>query len=108
MAGQTMGILPFSQNNSEQLSNDIAAGTKNRQLAEWNSKAENLLLNMSSSNEDVMDFVNQTMTDNGSSPMHMQMLQYYLNMRMQIASMMSNLMKTMHDTAYAIIQNMRL
>ncbi len=88
-------------------SSTSAASTQNNALDAWKRDAESKLLNMSTSNHDILDYIITASQDKNFSEAKMQAINYLINLRAQICNMVTNTLKTLFDGARAIIANIR-
>jgi len=70
-------------------------------------EAEKVLLNLSSSDNQVVDLFRRFLTSDLQSPALMEMLNHLMNTRTQRATLLSNLEDRKHQAASAIINNMK-
>lgn len=85
----------------------IDAAEQERSDAIWQEEAKGKLLNLSTSNADVLDFIMETAGDPNVSPARQQALNYLISLRTQMVTMLSNIMRTIFDGGNSIIRNMR-
>ena len=76
-------------------------------LDQWKADAKKKLLDMSTSNSDILDFITAAAQDDKSSAAKMQAINFLINVRSEIATLITNTMRTMFDTSAAIIHNIR-
>jgi replication initiation and membrane attachment protein DnaB len=73
-----------------------------------NSKSwEDKISNLNTSDKEVRDLIEKVMSDKNVSPADTNILQYTLSRRMNNASLISNLIKTITESSRAIINNFR-
>ncbi len=102
---ETATILPKTGNNAPAGTAGDAAAKNN--LDGWKNDAKSRILNLSTSNTDILDFITSAAQDDKNSQAKMQCLNYLLNMRAEIGNLLTNALKTMFDTSAAVVRNMR-
>lgn len=76
-------------------------------MAKFNKEAKAKLLNLNTSNEEVIDFITKELSGDDVSIAKQTAIQQLLEMRSQIASAMSNMMRSIYETSQNIIGNLR-
>lgn len=88
-------------------SNIGSTGSLESRTNQFIDDAEKVLLNLSSSDNQVVDLFRRFLTSDLQSPALMEMLNHLMNTRTQRASLLSNLEDRKHQTSSAIINNMK-
>lgn len=70
--------------------------------------ASRRILDLSATNDQVIDSVWSSLQDGKVSEIGMAVVQQALNRRAQLSSFLSNMLKTLHETAMGLIRNLRL
>lgn len=73
----------------------------------WQKTAKSTLLNMSTSDADILKYINAEIGGENVSVARQQSITYLLGMRNQIATMLSNVLRTITDGGNQIIRNIR-
>lgn len=84
--------------------------TLNQQVEneQWLRDKQQQFMNLSTSNYDIMSTMMRELSDPNVSPAKMQALQTMMDQRMQLVSLISNLVRSIGESMRAIINNLRL
>ena len=76
-------------------------------LNAWKDEAKGKILNLSTSNADILKYITDAATDENNSAGKTQILNYLLNLRAEMGSLLTNTLRTLFDTSAAVIRNIR-
>ena len=102
----TSGVGSSSSNSNKTTSSSTKA-KDDADMAKFKKEAKATLLNMNASNDEVIDFITKELDGNDVSPAKQYAIQQMLEMRSQIASALSNAMRSIYETSQNIIGNLR-
>jgi hypothetical protein len=88
--------------------NNEDAGTNSLNLDQWKAEAKEKLGNLSTSNADILDFICEAAQDGKSSDAKMQIVNYLINTRSTMCTMLTNTLRALFDASNAVIHNIRL
>ena len=75
---------------------------------DWTKEAEDLFLNLNTPRSEIYDFIKGRMTGEGKLDFAEQLIvQDLLQSRVQLMSFFSNMLKTLHEGAMAVISNLK-